>query len=162
MKILTPMVCYQSKLGIKTHYIYVTSNCVASPALIRMGDLLYEEQNDFFSAAEMYKQAALRNEPQVRFFNIWNLAVCASIHISVCLSNRYCNLYCSSTGVVRPWPPCWTGLQAATVTVDWAGPFRSVPGWEKSTSECLVQKVCSNSMFMYIIWATAAFWINYI
>ncbi|KAF7652641.1 hypothetical protein LDENG_00094080, partial [Lucifuga dentata] len=33
-------------------------------ALIRMGDLLYEQQNDFFSAAEMYKLAALKNDPQ--------------------------------------------------------------------------------------------------
>ncbi|TKS80770.1 Protein sel-1 -like protein 3 [Collichthys lucidus] len=37
-------------------------------ALIRMGDLLYEEhddrQKDLFSAAEMYTRAALRNEPQ--------------------------------------------------------------------------------------------------
>ncbi|KAE8295067.1 hypothetical protein D5F01_LYC05992 [Larimichthys crocea] len=36
-------------------------------ALIRMGDLLYEghddRQKDLFSAAEMYTQAALRNEP---------------------------------------------------------------------------------------------------
>ncbi|XP_060928555.1 protein sel-1 homolog 3 [Limanda limanda] len=39
-----------------------------SYALIRMGDLLYDgqldRQKDLFSAAEMYKRAALRNEPQ--------------------------------------------------------------------------------------------------
>lgn len=45
---------------------------IISPALIRMGDLFYEghgdRQKDMFSAAEMYKQAALRNEPQVGSF----------------------------------------------------------------------------------------------
>lgn len=49
---------------------YLSSNS-PSPALIRMGDLLYERQvdrqKDLFSAAEMYKLAALRNKPQVCF-----------------------------------------------------------------------------------------------
>ncbi|KAM8767898.1 LOW QUALITY PROTEIN: protein sel-1 homolog 3 [Acanthopagrus schlegelii] len=46
-------------------------------ALIRMGDLFYEghsdRQKDLFSAAEMYKQAALRNEPQ-GWYNLGLLA----------------------------------------------------------------------------------------
>nr|XP_019943733.1 PREDICTED: protein sel-1 homolog 3-like [Paralichthys olivaceus] len=46
-------------------------------ALIRMGDLLYEgqldRQKDLFSAAEMYKRAALRNEPQ-GWYNLGLLA----------------------------------------------------------------------------------------
>ncbi|XP_035009706.2 protein sel-1 homolog 3 [Hippoglossus stenolepis] len=48
-----------------------------SYALIRMGDLLYEgqldRQKDMFSAAEMYKRAALRNEPQ-GWYNLGLLA----------------------------------------------------------------------------------------
>lgn len=46
-------------------------NSIMSQAFIRMGDLLYEgqgyRQKDFFSAAEMYTEAALRNDPQVCF-----------------------------------------------------------------------------------------------
>lgn len=50
----------------------MTSNATISSAFIRMGDLLYEghgdRQKDLFSAAQMYKQAALRNDPQVCCF----------------------------------------------------------------------------------------------
>uniref|UniRef100_A0A672Z1Z1 Protein sel-1 homolog 3-like n=1 Tax=Sphaeramia orbicularis TaxID=375764 RepID=A0A672Z1Z1_9TELE len=41
---------------------------ITSPALIKMGDLMFEGQGrgwkDLFSAAQMYKEAALRNDPQ--------------------------------------------------------------------------------------------------
>lgn len=47
-----------------------------------MGDLMYEGQvdgqKDLFPAAEMYKLAALRNNPQVRFISI---RVFCSVHI---------------------------------------------------------------------------------
>lgn len=66
---------YPSRLkyrGLVCKHSYLTFNSFMSPALIRMGDLLYEghddRQKDLFSAAEMYTQAALRNEPQVCFF----------------------------------------------------------------------------------------------
>ncbi|XP_040929298.1 protein sel-1 homolog 3 isoform X2 [Betta splendens] len=42
-------------------------------AMIRMGDLFYERQRDSSSAAEMYKQAALKDEPQ-GWYNLGLLA----------------------------------------------------------------------------------------
>lgn len=113
-----------------------------TPALIRMGDLLYEGQRDgqkdLSSAAALYTLAARRNTPQVCCFEMdFSDSVC--IHcVQVCFHS-----YCSSTGMVQPWPPCWGGLQAATVSIDWPWPFRAVLGRQQFDPEHFVQKVFS-------------------
>lgn len=112
---------YGKSLACKTGILHIVTQrlnhltSVTSPALIRMGDLFYEGQGDMqqdlFSAAEMYTQAALRNEPQVCFFEISVLimyrilsSLCLLVDVHRCTCT--CKTYCSSTGMVQPWPPC--------------------------------------------------------
>ncbi|XP_047449523.1 protein sel-1 homolog 3 [Mugil cephalus] len=74
-------------------------------AFIRMGDLLYEghgdRQKDLFSAAQMYKLAALRNDPQ----GWYNLGLLAEegyrLPLSVLIELGLSQLYFADNGLLR-------------------------------------------------------------
>lgn len=52
-----------------------------------------------------------------------------------------CKLYCCTTGIVQPWPPCWRGLQAAAASAGWTRPLRTLSGWGQCASNHFVHKV---------------------
>lgn len=120
-----------------------------------MGDLHYEGQEDgqkdLLSAAQMYKTAALRKEPQVYFFIYLFLSLILKQCQTFLSSHVRLTVYSSISGMVQPWPSHWGGFQAATVDTDRAGYFAALPVGPNSALKCFVQKVCW-MVFVQSIW----------
>lgn len=120
-----------------------------------MGDLHYEGQEDgqkdLLSAAQMYKTAALRKEPQVYFFIYLFLSLILKQCQTFLSSHVRLTVYSSISGMVQPWPSHWGGFQAAAVDTDRAGYFAALPVGPNSALKCFVQKVCW-MVFVPSIW----------